>query len=114
MVGIMALKSITPTYGELKFVDRSYTTSKLLRTICTYKWNFAKKYLDSHPEMLTVQAGYHVSKWEWWLVRSEIGFLQCTLFEGKLMTITPFMEDESFIGVVETPPASPVLLPTVA
>ena len=115
MMSILALKSITPTFGDLKFPDKSVTSSSnLLRTICTYKWNFAKSYLDSRPDILSVQVGYHSSKWEWWLIKSEFGFLQCTLFEGKVMAITPFMDDDTFVGVVETPPISPIAFPTVA
>jgi hypothetical protein len=116
MMSIIAVRSITPTFGDLKFADHPAPSNKLLRTICTYKWNFAKKYLDSHPDKLVVQAGYHVSKWEWWLVRSELGFLQCTLFQGKLVSMTPFFsdDDDTYTGVITTPPVSPIALPTVA
>lgn len=104
----MALRSITPTFGDLKFSDCDVPSNKLLRTICTYKWNFAKSYLDSHPDRLSVQVGYNISKWEWWLVRSELGFIQCTLFQGKIMMTTPFFDDDTYTDVITTPPLSPV------
>jgi hypothetical protein len=112
MLGVMALKSITPTFGDLKVAERDASSNKLLRTICTYKWNFAKSYLDSHPEKLSVQVGYNISQWEWWLVRSELGFIQCTLFQGRLMMITPFFDDECYTDIITTPPTSPAIFPT--
>jgi hypothetical protein len=97
----------------LKVVEHNASPNKLLRTICTYKWNFAKSYLDSHPEKLSVQVGYNISQWEWWLVRSELGFIQCTLFQGTLMMITPFFDDnECYTDVITTPPTSPAIFPT--
>jgi len=111
MLGVIALKSIKPTFGDFKFTGHGTSSNKLLRTICTYKWNFAKSYLDSHPDRLSVQVGYNISQWEWWLVRSELGFIQCTFFQGTLMMMTPFFDDESDTGIISTPPISPVALP---
>lgn len=103
----LALSSITPKYGELRLKNKVSSQKRLLRTICTYKWSFAKRYLETRPDIIAVQAGHHISQWEWWVVRTEIGYLQCTLFKGKIMEITPFMEDIPCYEAVESPVVSP-------
>jgi hypothetical protein len=105
------LLSIKPTYGTLKLKrDLLHHPAKLLRSICMYKWNVAKSYLESRPTLNTIQAGSHISRWEWWVIRSEFGYLQCTLFDGEIMLVMPFTEeeDDTCYGVIESPVVSPV------
>lgn len=115
MAGILAIMSITPTYSILKIPQHTHihvSSPRLLRTICTYKWNLAKNYLDVHPEKQSIQAGYHISKWEWWVVRSELGYLQCTIFNGQIMSISPLPDDDLLDYVVSSPPdLSPITIP---
>jgi hypothetical protein len=113
MTVVSTLSSITPTYGTLKLKRGPYHPTKLLRSICMYKWDIARTYLISRPDTLAVQAGSHISKWEWWVIRSEFGYLQCTLFDGEIMLVMPFTEeeDDSCYGVIESPVVSPALVP---
>lgn len=107
MSNILAIMSITPTYGVLTMPQCTLvnvSSPRLLRTICTHKWNLTKNYLHAHPEKMSVQAGYHISKWEWWVVRSEFGYLQCTLFNGQIMSISPLPEDDFSDDFVCSPP----------
>lgn len=97
MTGVLALMSITPTYGVLRMsecISTPISSPRLMRTICTYKWELAKNYLKSHPNKVAIQAGYHMSKWEWWVVRSDFGFLQCTLFNGQIMIVAPLLDSD--------------------
>jgi hypothetical protein len=75
-----------------------------------YKWNIARTYLESRPTLNAVQAGSHMSKWEWWVIRSKIGYLQCTLFDGEVMTVDQFTEEDPCYGVIESPNVSPIPL----
>lgn len=102
------LSAIKPTYGVLKLKSDSHHSTPLLRSICMYKWNVARTYLSTRPSMLAVQAGSHISRWEWWVIRSEFGFLQCTLYDGEIMLIMPFTDDDTYYGLIESPVVSPI------
>jgi hypothetical protein len=104
-----ALLTIVPTYGVLKFSKDVCHATHLLRTICLYKWNMARDYLKLRPTVSAVQVGHHISKWEWWVIRTDIGYIQCTLFNGTVITISPFTEDTEEYDIVHSPPVvSPI------
>lgn len=103
-----SITAIAPTYGTLSVRKSALPPTTLLRQICLYKWNVARTYLESRPAINAVQAGSHMTKWEWWVIRSEFGYLQCTLFDGEVMGIAQFTDDDPCYGVIESPVVSPI------